>query len=189
MSSLHARDPTGFAGQVMSAVPGGHALRRCFQCGVCGGSCPCGPEMDHSPSHLFAMVRAGLRDEVLRSNTPWYCVACYYCVVRCPEQVPITDLMFALKRLAIREGRGDETHSQSFSRTFIDNVERYGRSFELGLAARYHLTRSLLALPGLAPLGLELALKGRLGLRAQRIRDIEGLRAILSRARTLEGTG
>lgn len=187
MSSQHARDPTRFAGQVMDAVPGGDALRRCFQCGVCGGSCPCAPEMDHTPSRLFAMVRAGLRSEVLHSNTPWFCVACYYCVARCPEQVPIADLMFEVKRLATREGVGDETRAQDFSQAFVSDVERHGRSFGLGLAARYHLTHSVLALPGLARLGLELALKGRLRITAQRIRDIEGLRAILNRARTLEG--
>jgi heterodisulfide reductase subunit C len=31
--------------------------------------------MDHTPRMLFAMLRAGMRDEVLRSNTMWLCVS------------------------------------------------------------------------------------------------------------------
>ncbi|MBK6710249.1 MAG: 4Fe-4S dicluster domain-containing protein [Chloroflexi bacterium] len=50
----------------------------CIQCGTCGGSCPSGQDMDHTPRQLFAMIRADMRDEVLRSNTPWYCVSCYF---------------------------------------------------------------------------------------------------------------
>ncbi len=132
------------------------------------------------------MIRAGLRDAVLRSNTPWYCVACYYCAVRCPQEIPIADLMYGLKRLSIREGLCEEVAAPDFSRTFIGTVERYGRSFELGLATRYHLTHAPLGLPRLAPTGLELLLKGRLSLRPRRIEDVQGLRAILCRARALE---
>ena len=53
---------------------------------------------------LFAMLRAGLRKEALRSNTPWMCVSCYHCVVRCPQEIHITDVMYTLKGMAIEEG-------------------------------------------------------------------------------------
>ena len=43
---------------------------------------PSGPDMEHTPRRLFAMIEAGLKEEVLRSNTPWYCVSCYYCMAR-----------------------------------------------------------------------------------------------------------
>ncbi|NIM51308.1 MAG: heterodisulfide reductase subunit C [Gemmatimonadales bacterium] len=186
MTKGNTRDPPSFPAEVMNAVLGGDALRRCFQCGACGGSCPSAADMNHSPSRLFAMIRAGLRNEVLRSNTPWYCVACYYCAVRCPQEIPITDLMYGLKRLSIQQGLCEEVDAADFSRTFIGSVERYGRSFELGLATRYHLTHRPLGLPKLAPTGLGMLLKGRMALRPHRIKDIKGLRAILSRARVLE---
>ncbi len=59
-----------FLEEVMAAAPGGESLRECLQCGTCGGSCPSGPDMDNTPRQLFAMINAGMRDEVLRSNTP-----------------------------------------------------------------------------------------------------------------------
>src|SRR4030042_73962 len=71
-----------------------------LQCGPCGGSCPSGADMDHTPRALFAMINSGMREEVLRSNTPWYCVSCYYCTSRCPKEIPITEIMYTLKRLA-----------------------------------------------------------------------------------------
>ena len=40
----------------------------CIQCGTCGGSCPSAEDMDHTPRMLFAMVRAGMRDQALRDG-------------------------------------------------------------------------------------------------------------------------
>ena len=64
-----------FLHEVMAATPGGETLLTCIQCGTCGGSCPSGPDMDYSPRKLFAMIDAGMKEEVLRSNTPWFCVS------------------------------------------------------------------------------------------------------------------
>src|SRR5512144_1905013 len=93
-----------FYERIAAATPGGEALAECLQCGTCGGSCPSGTDMDSTPRRLFAMIAAGMEDEVLSSNTPWFCVSCYYCMVRCPQEIPITDLMYTLKRFSIKEG-------------------------------------------------------------------------------------
>ena len=50
------------------------------------------------------MVRAGMKREVLESLTPWVCASCYQCTVSCPAGIAITEIMYALKRLAGREG-------------------------------------------------------------------------------------
>ena len=41
-------------------------------------------------------------DRVVKSNTIWLCTSCYYCTVRCPAGIKITDLMYELKRMAIK---------------------------------------------------------------------------------------
>jgi quinone-modifying oxidoreductase subunit QmoC len=76
-----------FLEEVM-AIPGGERLKSCIQCGTCGGSCPSGDAMDHTPREIFAMILAGMREEVLKSNTFWFCVSCYYCTIRCPQEIP-----------------------------------------------------------------------------------------------------
>lgn len=176
-----------FLSEVVAATPGGEALRCCLQCGTCGGSCPSGPDLDHTPRALFALLAAGERDTVLRSNTPWYCVSCYLCAARCPQAIPVTDVMYTLKRLSVRAGLFDDSAAPDFSETFIGLVEKYGRSFELGLATRFHLTHSPLTKIGQGPMALGMMLKDRLAVRPARIKGIAQLKAVLAKAKTLEG--
>ncbi len=176
-----------FRDQVITETPGGERLKLCLQCGTCGGSCPSGADMDHTPRGLFARIAAGGRDEVLASNAPWFCVSCYYCTVRCPQEIPITDVMYTLKRLSVRAGRYDDSAAPDFSETFIGYVERYGRSFELGLATRYHLTHSPLKKINHGPLALGMMLKDRLSIRPTKIKGLQQLKAILKKAKALEG--
>lgn len=189
IATTRTRAPT-FFDEVVAATPGDPRLEMCLQCGTCGGSCPSGPDMEHTPRQLFALIAAGMKDDVLRSNTPWYCVSCYYCMVRCPQDIHITDLMYALKRMAIREGQYRESsaaEAPGFSETFIDFVENNGRSFELGLATRYHLRHHPLnAVKMASTMGLEMFRKGRMDLTPKRIKGIDQLKAILAKAKEQE---
>lgn len=171
---------------VESKTPGDARLLMCIQCGTCGGSCPSGPDMDHTPRQLFAMLRAGLKSDVLKSNTPWYCVSCYLCTVRCPQEIRITDLMYTLKRMSVEAGLYEDSTAPDLSETFVDYVERYGRSFEFGLATRHNLRHRPLSIPGMAPMGLGMLTKGRMDLTPHRIEGMDQLRAILRRAEQLE---
>jgi len=188
MASGIGQSSTGsFFEEVVAKTPGGEALRLCLQCGTCGGSCPSGEDMDYTPRQIFAMVAANLKDKVLRSNTPWYCVSCYYCTERCPQEIPITDIMYTLKRLAIAERLYDDSDAPDWSQTFIGMVEQFGRSYELGLATRYHLTHRPLGKISLGTFALDMLRRDRLALTPSPIKEIEQLRAILSRAKELEG--
>ena len=168
----------------VAAIPGGERLKLCLQCGTCGGSCPSGPDMDHTPREIFAMLMAGQREQVLKSNTFWFCVSCYYCTVRCPQQIPITAIMYQLKHIAAgnKEYTADAT---AFSQTFINMVDNFGRGFELGLATQYYLTNRPLAAVGMMPMALGMLTRGRMALLPTRIKDLNGLRAILRKAKQI----
>lgn len=185
-ASLPAPPRPGFLREVIAATPGDSRLGMCIQCGTCGGSCPSAADMDHSPRQIFAMIRADMREAVLRSNTPWHCVSCYYCTVRCPQEVHITDLMYTLKNMAVQQKLYSESIAPDFSRTFIDFIENYGRAFELGLAAMHALRHRLFDAPSMVPLGLGMLSKGRMDLTPHRIDGLEQLQAVLKRARELE---
>ena len=188
-SSASRASPSSFIDEVIAATPGSDPhLDLCVQCGTCGGSCPSGPDMEHTPRQLFAMINAGMKEDVLRSNTPWYCVSCYYCMVRCPQDVHITDIMYSLKRMAIKGGMYQEStaaDAPDFSETFIDFVEQYGRSFELGLATRYHLKHHPLGAVKMAGFGLGMLLRGRMDLTPTKIKGIDQLKTILAKAKEL----
>lgn len=177
---------SSFRQAVIDATPGGETLLTCLQCGTCGGSCPSGADMDHTPRRLFAMIDAGQREEVLRSNTPWYCVSCYYCMERCPKEIPITDIMYTLKQMSIEEKLYDDSDAPDWSQSFIGMMEQYGRSFELGLATRYHLTHKPLSKTNLGSFGLNMLTRDRLALRPERIENLDQFHAILDKAKELE---
>jgi heterodisulfide reductase subunit C len=147
--------------------------------------------MEHTPRQIFAMIEAGMRDEVLRSNTPWYCVSCYYCMARCPQEIHITDIMYTLKRMAIDEGYYREStaaDAPDFSSTFIGIVENFGRSFELGVGAFHLLRHRPLKMVNMATgMGLNMILKGRMEITPTRIKGVKQLKAILNKAKELGG--
>lgn len=141
--------------------------------------------MDHTPRGIFALINAGLEDDVLSSNTPWYCVSCYACTTRCPQQIPITDIMYTLKEMAIKAGRYDHPSAAKFSETFIGFVEQRGRSFEAGLATRYHLFHHPEQMVKLGLMGLGMMRRNRLSFRPESIEHVDQLQAILNEAKSL----
>lgn len=185
--SSNGNHKRSFLAEVMEATPGESHLDICIQCGTCGGSCPSGSDMDHTPRSLFAMIAAGLREQVLHSNTPWYCVSCYYCTARCPQEIHITDIMYTLKRMAVKEKAYDDAKAPDFSKTFINWVENYGRAFELGLMSMHMLKHNPFGVFKIASMGVGMVSKGRMAFAPTRIKGIENLKTILNKAKELEG--
>jgi heterodisulfide reductase subunit C len=172
--------------EVSARTAGVSRLEMCIQCGTCGGSCPAASDMDHTPRMLFAMLRAGMRRDSLMSNTFWICVSCYHCVVRCPQNVHIADVMYTLKGMAIEAKLFQNSTAPDFSQTFVDMVENYGRSYEFGLATRHYLKHFPLRLPSMMPMAFGMLTKERMAMLPKRIKNLDQLKAILKRAKELE---
>lgn len=185
MTATHASSPPTFFDEVCAATPGEARLEMCIQCGTCGGACPSGRDMDHSPRALFALIRADKRAAVLHSNAPWFCVSCYLCMARCPQEIHVTDVMYTLKRLSLRAGYARPGAAPDFSKDFIFFVEHFGRSFEAGLAALYHATHAPWRKLNMGTLALDLARHHRLRIAPQRITGIGNLQAILNEAKAI----
>ncbi len=168
-------------------IPGGSKIKDCIQCGTCSGSCPVSWAMEETPRQIFAMVRAGMRDKVLDSLTIWTCASCYLCSERCPQEIRITDIMYILKRMAIRENRARSKNARAFSKTFVGIVNNSGRNHETTLMVRYMLSTNPLGSLAAAPVGLSLFSHGRLPLTGSKVRDIVGLRKIVAKAQELGG--
>ena len=153
-------------------------LARCFQCGTCSGSCPTLESMEYGPRKIMRMIHLGMTDEVLRSKDIWYCVSCFSCAARCPQGIPIADVMAALRNLSIAKGVATDKEA-TFSRVFLDVLTRYGRMFEPEVLARYYASEfSVPALLKLAPVGLKMFTKGKIGLRPERIESAAELKEI-----------
>jgi len=170
------------------SVPGGERLSDCIQCGTCSGSCPVSYYMDNPPRKLFAMIRAGLRDRVLQSESLWLCTSCYMCTLRCPKQIAVTDIIYALKRLAMSEGKlGGAFKAAALANSFVGVVNNRGRNFEPELLVRYYAKTSPLALLKKAPLGMKLLFRGRMPLLGERIQGRDQIRTIIAKSREIGG--
>jgi heterodisulfide reductase subunit C len=171
----------------VAAHPGGETLRACIQCGTCAGSCPAASEMQFSPRAVNAMVKAGMRDEILASNSMWLCLSCYLCTERCPKGVRVTDIMYALKRLAIRHN-GDNYWAPTpvLERTFVDCVNLTGRLPEMGLTGGYFWRTNPFKALTMIPMGLKLLSHHRLPLAPSRVNGMQELRAMIKKAQSLE---
>jgi heterodisulfide reductase subunit C len=158
------------------SMPGGAKIKICQQCGTCTGSCPTSYLMDWGPREIIAAFRAGMIDRVVKSNTIWLCTSCYSCTVRCPAGIKITDLMYELKRIAIKYDLAPKDgKSPAMTKYFVDSVHKHGRNHEVELMAKFMLTKDW-GLPfKFAGTGLKLFTAGRLPLFAKNIKGKDEL--------------
>jgi heterodisulfide reductase subunit C len=173
----------------ISDIPGGEKIRLCIQCGTCTASCPNADRMDHTPSQLIAMTRAGMEKEVLSSNAMWYCLSCYMCTVRCPRGIKPTDIMHVLEYLSIRE---DLVNTKTLTPTMYRLFNHYcsmGSLSELWFMTRFYLQTNPFRAWRMMPIALNLLRRGRLSIKSRKLTS-EGsdqLRAILDKAESLGG--
>jgi len=128
-----------FLGRVKE-LSGCEEIDRCIQCGTCSSSCPMSVYMDYPPRKIVAMIKNGFKEEALKSFTIWLCSSCYTCQVRCPANIKITDVMYALKRMAIKE----RVYPPRFAIPVLDKemskiIASNGRNSELWLILNLYL--------------------------------------------------
>jgi heterodisulfide reductase subunit C len=100
---LHETDPQ-FKFDV-SEMPGGEGLKVCFGCKACAASCPIQPhDSRYDPRKIIRMALLGLKKEIIESDFIWLCSSCYSCSEVCPQDVKFTEVMYAIKNAAAREG-------------------------------------------------------------------------------------
>ncbi len=179
----------------VKATPGGEHILACIQCGTCTGSCPMAAQMEYPPRKIIAMIRAGKRNEVLSSNSMWFCLSCYMCTARCPRGVRPTEIAHALESLANQQGfRIGGTSTPNFYRSFVSSIRSNGRVHEFGMMVKYYLSilPELISHPvatlRMAPLGLKLFSHKRLPLKATRIQGRQDLSRIIQKFREIRSS-
>jgi len=81
---------------------GGEALKLCYQCGLCSGSCPWNMVRGFLPRRIIHQAQLGLID--FESEDMWQCVTCRNCVQRCPRGVEIIDVLRSPRRAIVSLG-------------------------------------------------------------------------------------
>ncbi len=173
--------------QEISSMPGGEKINLCIQCGTCSASCPNANKMDYTPREIIAMARAGMREEVLSSNSMWLCLSCYMCTVRCPRGIVPTHIMHALEHLAMRHHMSTKrTRTPTLYRVFSDTVYAAGHIPRFGCMTRFYLQVNPFSALKNIPVAVSLFKHGRMPIKPTRMKPkpLKQFRAILNKAET-----
>jgi heterodisulfide reductase subunit C len=57
--------------------------------------------MDVLPATVLRYSQLGM-EEILDSKTPWVCVTCFNCEVRCPRSIDVANIMEAIRQITLR---------------------------------------------------------------------------------------
>jgi len=117
-------------------------LYECYQCARCTGSCPA---MEVAPAigpreTILRCLNLG-HQQVVEDERVWLCCTCNVCEDRCPQKIPISDLLVALRNSAARRGNIPDRLGIA-----IELLAKTGRSMIV------HQLDEMRAYHGLAPL-------------------------------------
>ncbi|HOT15667.1 MAG TPA: 4Fe-4S dicluster domain-containing protein [Bacteroidales bacterium] len=82
-------------------------LKACINCGTCTAICPAAQFYNYDPRQIADTVQNGNDTEIeqlLKSDTIWYCGECLSCKTRCPRDNTPGYIVQALRSLSIKEG-------------------------------------------------------------------------------------
>ncbi len=169
----------------IASEPGGENIKRCFNCTGCSVACPI-TEIDknYNPRRIIRKALLGLREQVLTDDTLWLCASCYLCYELCPQNVKITEVIGAIREIALREAEAGNIKLKStkplFDSLFIKSVKKNGKWYEAGVSASFTLkTKGIKGLIDYAPLGMKLFRKGKLSLLPHKIKGSKEIKRIV----------
>lgn len=171
-----------FINEIIS-TPEGKRVLSCIQCGTCTATCPVSKIFEHSPRQIFLMVRNGMKDRVMNDKTPWICASCYKCTVNCPAQIKITEVMYRLKRMALKNNMvTKKADINLFYKAFLNQVLKHGRSYEVGLLMQYMMFNHPVDMIKQVPLGMKMFMEGSMPLMPHKIKKMKEFKKIVKKA-------
>jgi heterodisulfide reductase subunit C2 len=147
----------------------------CYQCGKCAAGCPVRDYADSPPNRVVRFVQLGFDTRALEARAAWLCAGCMTCTSRCPQEFDLAAFMDAVRELGRRRGVRPDPDIARFHESFLAQIRRHGRAYELGLVRDYKLgTGHLMQDVDLAP---AMFAKGKLALFPHNVRG----RAVIAR--------
>ena len=96
----------------VSCRHGGETLTACYQCGTCASSCPVARlDSRFNPREVLKLSLLGEKEEVVSGDAIWLCTSCFNCQERCPQNVEIAEVIYALRNIAIEAGNSPNIYA------------------------------------------------------------------------------
>jgi heterodisulfide reductase subunit C len=94
---------------VPSQLPGAETFVHCFGCQTCTTVCPVVMNYENPqevvgllPHQIMNCLGLGLTEMATGPKMLWDCLTCYQCQEHCPQSVKVTDVLYCLKNLSIK---------------------------------------------------------------------------------------
>jgi heterodisulfide reductase subunit C len=94
---------------VSSLLPGADTFVHCFGCQTCTTVCPVVMNYENPqevvgllPHQIMNCLGLGLTEMATGPKMLWDCLTCYQCQEHCPQNVKVTDVLYLLKNLSIK---------------------------------------------------------------------------------------
>ncbi len=159
---------------------GGDAYK-CYQCGTCTGDCPVAwLNREFNPRKLVLLASFGIT-EPLKRDIPWLCATCYKCTTRCPRDVKPSEVLSAMRKLAIRDRLAEDKEGAKFIKAFADIVKENGELSEAKLVLKL---KGLLGSTKMLPLSVAWTMlrKGKISLIEKKSPSAEEVKRIFELA-------
>jgi heterodisulfide reductase subunit C len=137
-----------------------------------------GGEMTLPPHDIMRLTLANDRERLFTDDSLWLCLTCETCSARCPNNVDPARVIDALRELAAAEGAEHAPRTiRAFHESFLEQIRSTGRLSEVGLMMQYKLRSGALLQDVTEAPGM--LRRGKLPLRARRIRGVADVRRIM----------
>ncbi len=106
---------------------GAEKLMHCYQCGTCTSDCPIAKRVDEfRPRNIARLVMYGQKDRLLEGDLLYLCAGCYTCYEHCPQEVHVSEIVSALRKISLDEG-----HLLPGFKALMEGVAEMGYIYEI----------------------------------------------------------
>ncbi len=86
-------------------TPGAEKIMHCYQCGTCTADCPIAKRVpEFRPRQIARLVMYGQKKRLMEGDLLYLCAGCYTCYEHCPQEVHVSEIVSALRKLSLEEG-------------------------------------------------------------------------------------
>jgi heterodisulfide reductase subunit C len=126
MTIMVSREAKEFRGRVME-TPGAEKLMRCYQCGTCTADCPIAKRVpEFRPRQIARLVMYGQKERLMEGDLLYLCAGCYTCYEHCPQEVHVSEIVSALRKISLEEG-----HLLPGFKALMEGVAEMGYIYEI----------------------------------------------------------
>ena len=126
MTITITKESKQFRNKVMQD-PGVKKLMHCYQCGTCTADCPIAKRVEEfRPRNIARLAMYGEKERLMEGDLLYLCAGCYTCYEHCPQEVHVSEIISALRKISLNEG-----HLFPAFKILMETISELGYIYEI----------------------------------------------------------